>query len=55
MHDHCSARLDLVRVRALVRLAARQRDARQRVALGESAHRHVGAEVARVSARRALG
>ena len=53
--DHGSARDNLVRVRALVDLAACQSDACQRVARSQCAHRHVGVEACIICACRALG
>ena len=53
--DGGRTRDDLIGVGALVRLAARQGDARQSVAALQASHRHVGGEALRVCAGRTLG
>ena len=52
--DRSIARYDLAGIRPGVRLAARQGDARQRVAAQQSAYRHIGVNAGGVRARRSL-
>ena len=53
--DGHRARNDLIGVRARLRLAAAQRDARQCIRALQAAHSHIGVEIIRVSANRTLG